>query len=117
MRRSEQQTKLAGVAGWIVLLAAWVIVMWRGIGPTAEMVAAPFLLTFTAMGLIAVWVRHNISLQHRLGARLAVPAVAPVYAADRLGRPLNVDDTRRDAPRWVTIYLSVRPDGKHYFRP
>jgi hypothetical protein len=109
--------KVAGTTGWLVLAAAWVIVMWRGAGPSAGMVASPFLLMLGAGALMAVWVRHNISLQQRRGPRRAVPAVAPVYATDRLGRALSVDDTPASAPRWVQIYVEVRPDRKHYLRP
>jgi hypothetical protein len=109
--------KAAGIAGWLVVAAAWVIVMWRGAGPSPRMVASPFLLMLGAAGLMALWVRHNVSLQRRLGARRAIPAVVPIYAADRLGRALSVDDTPRSAAPWVQIYLEVRPDRKHYIRP
>ena len=117
MREGAARTKGAGVLGWLVLLAAWVFVMVRGSGPTPTMVAAPFLLMIGASALMGVWVRHNISLQQRLGPRRAVPAVVTAYDSDRLGRMLTVDNTPRHAPRWVQIDLAVQADRKHYFRP
>ena len=74
------------VIGWLLLFGGWARVAVNGTMPTWPMAITPVLVGIVAAFVTSVWIRHNVSLHRRLGARRAAAVVVSHYGRDHLGR-------------------------------
>ena len=80
------------VIGWAVFLWAWVAVM-RDTTPQTVVITAILLAAgpATAETIDLLWIRHNLNIYRKRGARRNVPQVRHEYSRDFLGRKLIAD--------------------------
>lgn len=97
--------------GWVLLFGGWARVVANDTVPTWPMALTPVLVGAAAALLTAGWIRHNVSLHRRLGARRAVAATTSPYRRDQLGR--RVLGGRAPAA-WHQVCVSATSRQKRY---
>lgn len=84
--------RLIGIGFWIVLIACWVILVLQGKVSSAGLRDTALELAVLAGAVLAVtlwWVRHNVAIYRKKGARKATPMHRPATDQDRLGRSVR----------------------------
>jgi hypothetical protein len=78
-----------GIAFWILLAALWVLLAFQGKTSGAAFRATGVTLAVLMSVVLALtigWIRHNVSIYRRKGARREQPVTAPRTDQDRLAR-------------------------------
>ena len=78
-----------GIAFWVLLVVLWILLALEGKASGAAFRATGVTLAALMGAVLAVtiwWIRHNVSIYRRKGARRGRPVNAPQTDADRLGR-------------------------------
>lgn len=81
-----------GAAFWLVLLASWFVLALehKATADAFRDTAAQLAVLMGAVLAITIWwIRHNVGIYRRKGARTGRAAVPPRTDEDRLGRPLQ----------------------------
>jgi hypothetical protein len=84
--------KLIGIFFWVVIVALWLLLVVEdraGSANIAYSVQYVGAIAGVVLALTLWWIRHNLSIYRRKGARVGRPELAPRTDADRLGRPLR----------------------------
>jgi hypothetical protein len=78
-----------GIAFWVLVVVLWILLALEGKASAAAFRATGVTLA-ALMGAVLVvtiwWIRHNVSIYRRKGARRGRPLNAPQTDEDRLGR-------------------------------
>jgi hypothetical protein len=83
---------LIGIAGWLLILALWILLVRDGkasaaaVGGTVTQLAA---LVGLVLALTTWWIRHNLGIHRRRGPRTGRPTAPPRTDVDKLGRPVR----------------------------
>ena len=101
------------VLGWLGFAAAWYYVFWsRAVtyGGWRD-VALIFLIAAVMVFVTLLWVRYNVGIYRRKGARAAVPSVIYDFSRDAQGTPVVADLAALRASRYVVVALDTSEDG------
>ncbi len=110
-----------GLAFWLLFGCLWLDLLLDGKASVASLSASA--LQLVAVGVLVLlvtlgWVRHNVGIHARKGARGGGPVRQPGIEADRLGRPLAWELPGGHADALVASRLVVTIDDgvKSYWR-
>ncbi|MDP9408426.1 MAG: hypothetical protein M3P95_11345 [Actinomycetota bacterium] len=90
-RPSRPGQVLVGVFFWLLFAYLWVDLIRDGKATPQSLTVSAGILVGVAVVVALVtlaWVRHNLGIHRRRGARSVRPVQAPRTDADRLGRPV-----------------------------
>jgi hypothetical protein len=104
---------LVAVLGWLGFGAAWYYVFWsRSVSARGWVTVAEILLLSAAMVLATMlWVRYNVGVYHRKGARAQIPRTIYDYSRDARGTPVIADFAALRASRYTEVALGTSQDG------
>ncbi|MDO9556569.1 MAG: hypothetical protein Q7J82_03165 [Coriobacteriia bacterium] len=110
---------LLAIVSWVIFALLWAWVFWEG-PAVDELLTVGYILlvSFGIVVLMAIWVRYNVGIYRRKGARKTVPVATYDYSTDRLGKTvrLDIDVLRNERMISVTIengekcYVAMRAD-------
>ena len=84
--------RVIGIAFWLLLVGLWVVLALEG-KASGEAFRDTGLQLAALMGVVLTvtiwWIRHNVGIYRRKGARRGRPEVRPRTDEDRLGRPIT----------------------------
>ena len=79
-----------GVLSWIALGVAWWAVLRRDHRTWLPELIVPTVALVVVTALTLLWVRHNLGIYQRKGARRGIPEVHAPWVSDSLGRRLEL---------------------------
>ena len=104
---------LLAALGWVIF--AW---LWRtavSAGPTAIQLRSMLTVGAVDLGIILVtllWVRWNVAVYQRKGARKAIPVVTYAYDHDSTGTPVVIPAAVHNGSRSILIDVEGEGDAR-----
>ncbi|MHB1135181.1 MAG: hypothetical protein ACYCXR_01735 [Coriobacteriia bacterium] len=104
---------LLAILGWMIFAWLW----WKAVstGPTASQLRSTLTVGAVDLGIILItmlWVRWNVAVYQRKGARKAVPAVTYTYDRDSTGTPVVIPAAVQNGSRSILIDVEGEDDAR-----
>ena len=101
------------IVGWVLFAWLW----WTALatGPTDNQLRSTLTVGAVDLGIVVVtmlWVRWNVAIYQRKGARRAVPAVEYAYDYDCAGTPVVIPAAVRNGSRSIIIEIEGEGDAR-----
>lgn len=104
---------LFAIIGWLVFIWLWTEAV--SAGPTANQLRSTITVGAVDLGIILItlfWVRWNVAVYQRKGARKAVPVVTYAYDRDSSGTPVVIPAAVHNGSRLILIDVEGEGDTR-----
>lgn len=104
---------LFAIVGWLIFAWLW----WTAVstGPTTSQLRSTLTVGAVDLAIILVtllWVRWNVAVYQRKGARKAIPAVTYAYDHDSTGTPVVIPAAVHNGSRSILIDVEGEGDAR-----